>query len=263
MEEVIKGNIKSKLKLLILSGIHGDEYNPCILLKFIKEDTTLINFLKDKYKSITFLYNVNTNGIMNNTRESINIDLNRLYSYDFSDIDNIKSLINKSTHIIDLHSSPHCDNFILINKTNTANSYVEFALNNNIKYLLYSQYNQFTIKHQSQLLNKISITFEMNGLNKITINDVINAKHEIDKILYNLHNIIIKEETPKYQHQKSINAQFDGIHYIFNNELVCFSIDGITNSCLIEDGFIITYPIKGYYKKDESVIILQPINKIK
>jgi succinylglutamate desuccinylase len=64
MEEVIKGNIKSKLKLLILSGIHGDEYNPCILLKFIKEDTTLINFLKDKYKSITFLYNVNTNGIM-------------------------------------------------------------------------------------------------------------------------------------------------------------------------------------------------------
>lgn len=262
MKEIFNGNIDSDKKLLILSGIHGNEYNPCILLQYIKNDKILIEFLQKKFNTITFFYNINEIGIINNTRENIHIDLNRIYSYDFSIIEDIKNLINESTHIVDLHSSPHCSNFILINETNTANSYVEFAINNNINYLLYNQYNQYTIKHQSQLLDKISITFEMNGIDKITINDVIGAKIEIDKILYNIHNININFSQSKYLHLLPIEAKTNGMYYLHNNKLMCNDLYGITTVENIENNFIATYPIKGYYKKGEIVLLLQPQNNI-
>ena len=54
-------------------------------------------------------------------------------------------LFNDNDVIIDVHSSPRCCEFILLNQDETTNSYVEFALKHDIKYLIrYSDTN--TIK---------------------------------------------------------------------------------------------------------------------
>lgn len=264
--EVILGNKKSKKTLLILSGIHGNEYVPCILANNISKNNEIIDFLKKEYKKITFFNNINKEGLTNNTREYINIDLNRLYQYDFTLVDTIKSLIDESTHIIDLHSSPHCDNFILINNTDTANSYVEYAINNGINYLIYDQYNSFTIKHQSQLKNKISVTFEMNGIDYINYNNVTNAEEQILKILKTFHTLNIKNSNPIYKSQTTINAIENGLYYINNNrQLVCLTLDNneYIYDIVLEKDFIATYPVKSYYKKNESILLIQEHNQIK
>ena len=81
---VINGNKNSPNTLLILTGIHGNEYSPCILSNKICNNIELISELKRHYNEIIFLSNINKEGLVNNTREFINIDLNRIYQYDFS-----------------------------------------------------------------------------------------------------------------------------------------------------------------------------------
>lgn len=262
---VINGNKNSPNTLLILSGIHGNEYSPCILSNKICNNIELISELKQHYNEIIFLSNINKEGLVNNTREFINIDLNRIYQYDFSTIDSIKKAIEKSTHIIDLHSSPHCDNFILINNTNTANSYVEYAIENDINYLIYDQYNDYTIKHQTQLQNKISITFEMNGINFISIDNILNAEIQLNKILKTFHTINVVKSYPKYKSQTIITAIEDGLHYINEHkQLVCLTLDNIEHiyNIIVDKDFIATYPIKSYYKKSETIILIQKYNQL-
>lgn len=263
--KIILGNPKSKKRLLVLAGVHGNEYTPCIVLNNIMQNESIISLLREQYKSITFIYNVNNDGLKNNTREYTAIDLNRIYQYDFSLIDKIKDLVKESTHIIDLHSSPHCGNFILINQTDTANSYVEYAINNGLNYLIYNQYSTLTIKHQSQLLNKISVTFEMNGIDFVNFNNVKSAQIELEKLITTFHTIKIAKEEPKYKPQTMINAIQDGIYYVNQfNELNCLTLGNVrhTYKILDDNDYIATYPIKGYYTTGEMVLLVQKHNNI-
>ena len=92
-------------------------------------------------KKITIINAINKNGIVKNTRDipnSSTSDLNRMFNYEVSV--NIKEELEKQIKehdiIIDIHSSPKCDNFVLLNQDENTNSYVKYCIKNDINYLI-------------------------------------------------------------------------------------------------------------------------------
>jgi predicted deacylase len=137
--KTFKGNNEEGKNILIISGVHGDEITPIFCTKLLQErlvKKTIVNV-----NSITIVSAVNKNGIKNNTRDITkkqSNDLNRLFTSDEQEdyVTILKNLIDGNDVIIDIHSSPNCTEFLLINQDFYANSYVEFCIKNDIKYFV-------------------------------------------------------------------------------------------------------------------------------
>ena len=136
--------------ILVLTGVHGNEISPVYAGYLLKK----FDFDKSKFKKLTILNAVNTDGIKNNIREipdNKTSDLNRMFKVDLDNnisVDELTKLFNDNDVIIDVHSSPSCCEFILLNQDETTNSYVEFALKMILNIL-------FVIPIQTQLKNMV------------------------------------------------------------------------------------------------------------
>jgi succinylglutamate desuccinylase len=188
-----------ELDILILTGVHGDEKTPLYLgWKLL----TFVDRLKQSYNKLTIINAVNKVGIIQNTRELPNThtnDLNRKFNNDSPDIfKELKSQIELHDVVIDIHSSPLCSEFILINQDEYANSYVEYALANDIKYLLRYSAND-TIKSYCQELGKIAFTVEINRTDVIDVESALIGLILIDKLIDNIDSFVINEDAPKYK----------------------------------------------------------------
>lgn len=202
------GNNPDGKSILIISGVHGDELTP-IFTSHILSQTFLdkpINLNVANVKHITICNAVNTVGVEYHTRELPNTsttDINRMLSNrpKSFELKQFKNLIDTHDVIIDLHSSPKCTEFLLINQNQYADSYVEFAKMLGMRYLVrYSATD--TIKKYAIEQNKISLTLEMNGLNYIDFDSANRSADMIAVIIDNidLFNLNIKEPThPTYE----------------------------------------------------------------
>ncbi len=200
-----------KYKILILTGIHGNELTPIhcgFLLNKQKWDIS-------KFKTLKIINAINVNGIKECVRD-ISVDkskdLNRMFSND--DKTNLSEELKKEFEnfdvIIDIHSSKNCTEFILINNDEYANSYVEFSEKFNVKYLLRYN-NNSTIKKYGLNLGKIAFTIELNKMDNIDFESSNKGLELVNTIINNIENFEIKKEVPKYKTYKEISFYKEGI----------------------------------------------------
>lgn len=209
MKTIIKGEGKDK-SLLLLSGLHGNEYTPLYVLNLLKSGDFFNSIIKH-YKVITIVECFNDYGIRNNIRAfKANDDFNRIFCKN-TYIESLKELIDSHTHIVDIHASPNCIEMVLINQNKQANSYVEYCLKNNIKYTLWEEGSQFSIKQHSIDQGKIAFTVECNGISLVDNKSADKTILLIKRLLKNLHKLKVEDSIPKYLPAYNICASAEGV----------------------------------------------------
>lgn len=207
----IKGKNKKGKKILIISGVHGNELTSIYCTYLL----TKCNYTDFNFKSITIISSINIDGVIKNTREIPNNsteDLNRMFKSE--DIINYKNelekYIKKNNIIIDIHTSPKCDNFVLLNQDEYTNSYVDFCNKNDIHYLIrYSSAN--TIKKYCIDLNKITFTLELNKMDYIDYNSAENGKNVVMKIIKNCNSFNNKKSKPIHKTYIELQTYKEGL----------------------------------------------------
>jgi len=270
-KEIIGKNNKGK-NILIIAGVHGNELTSiycAYLLSMYEYD----NF---DFKKITIINSINKIGIIKNEREIPNTstsDLNRMFSKEENvDIKEfLEKEINEHDIIIDIHTSPKCDNFVLLNQDKSTNSYVDYCEKNNINYLIrYSSAN--TIKKYCIDFNKICFTLELNMIDYIDFDSAESGKEIILKIIQN-NEINIKKEEPKYKSYIELQTYKSGLFIIdkkcgdiiTKNDVVGSILDLDTHElyqikCMLDGKYrIICFGITNYVDGNNSICFLQPL----
>ena len=271
--EVLGKNNTGK-NILIISGVHGNELTPIYCTYLLSK----MDYSNYDFKKITIISCINNNGVVQNTREVPNTstsDLNRMFNVieTINEKDELENQIKDNDIIVDIHSSPKCVNFVLLNQDENTNSYVEFCNKNNINYLIrYSTAN--TIKKYCLDLNKISFTLELNMLDYIDEISAKNAKDIVLKIIDNCNNIIINKQEPKYNIYVELQTYKVGL-FIENKkcgDIIKYkeTIGSILNidtlklsdvKCTLKGNYrIICFGTTNYVDGSNSICFLQPIN---
>ena len=269
----ISGKNNLGKNILIISGVHGNELTPIYCTYLLSK----IDYSNYDFKKITIISSINNNGIVKNTRDIPNVstsDLNRMFNIveRIDEKDEIGKHIKDNDIIIDIHSSPKCDNFVLLNQDDNTNSYVEFCEKNNINYLIrYSTAN--TIKKYCLDLNKISFTLELNMINYIDYTSAKNGKDIVLKVIENCNNILIQKQEPKFKTYIELQTYKVGL-FIENKKcgdiIKCNDIIGsILNietmeltdvKCKFDGKYrIICFGETNYVDGSNSICFLQPI----
>lgn len=270
----IQGNNYSKGKnILVMSGVHGDELTPvyCSYLLSKKE------FNLNSFKKLTIISSINPKGVEQNTREmpsNHTSDLNRMFdSSDYIDIKGeLKNLFDINDVIIDIHSSPKCDDFVLLNQDEVTNSYVNFCNKLGIHYLIrYSNSN--TIKKYCLDKGKISFTLELNQMSYIDKKSAHNGVDIILNIIQNINSLKLQKEEPHFDDYIELKTYKKGLliprvscgdiikegyHIADIIDLETFNIESIN---LKNKGMyrVICFGVSDYIDANKSVCFLQPL----
>lgn len=270
-KEIIGNNNKGK-NILIIAGVHGNELTSIYCAYLLsKYDYTNFNF-----KKITIVNSINKIGVIKNQREIPNTatsDLNRMFNLE--DTIDIKEVLEKEIKehdiIIDIHTSPKCDNFVLLNQDDNTNSYVDYCEKNNINYLIrYSSTN--TIKKYCIDLDKISFTLELNMMDYIDFDSAEKGKEIVLNIIKN-NNFSIKKEEPKYESYVELQTYKAGLFIsekicgdvITKNDIVGSILDLDTQEiytvkCMFNGKYrIICFGSANYVDANNSICFLQPL----
>lgn len=179
--------------VLLIAGVHGDEITPVYtlakMIQYIKNfDGNIDNipFFKN-IKQLTILNGINMSGMIKSQRDVFNdntLDLNRLLITD--DNSNSKSILKEHVDnndiVIDIHSSPNCTEFVLIDIDEYTNSIKKWCDLSNVQYAFrYSGAN--TIKRYCLENNKYGLTLEINQMKTIDFDSSENALNIIFKLL--------------------------------------------------------------------------------
>ncbi len=175
----LKGS--GKKKVLLLSGVHGEELTPLAALNQLHD-----RLPKTCYKSITFIFGVNIPGI---TQRERNFDpprsanVNRMLTLDsYSPTEMLKKEIDKHDIVIDVHSSPSINEFVLFDKDEYAKGLVAWCNKAKVKYACrYSVGN--TIKKYCLALGKTAITLELNALDVIDFDSAKKGALMVQRLL--------------------------------------------------------------------------------
>ena len=266
-----KNNIGKNI--LIISGVHGNELTP-IYCSYI---LTKIDYSQFDFKKITIITAINKDGIIENSRDISNnstSDLNRMLKSDvyINICDELEQNIKDNDIIIDIHSSPKCDNFLLLNQDENANSYVDFCIKNDISYLLrYSSAS--TIKKYGLDLNKISFTLELNMLDYIDESSATKGKDIVLKIIEKCNDLVIHKQEPKYNTSVDLLTYKSGLFLSYKQcgDIIKYNdiIGSIINMDTLElteikcglNGIfrIICFNITNYVDSRNSIYMLQPV----
>ena len=184
------------MKILIISGTHGNE------MSAVQVGIQLNNYYKHD-NNVTVVPMLNESGIRNNSREvqtyqEATKDLNRSFKEEeisYTDtIKKVKELIAQHDFIIDIHNSPRCSNFCLIDAGKKEQEITNLISASGVKYA--SRFSTGgTIKDYCNRIGKTGITYEFSGMTtlnnkeycEIAENDI---KNIINKINENDNNIV-------------------------------------------------------------------------
>ena len=170
----------SNLKILITSGVHGNEQTAVLSVYMLAKK--LESFTGDT--EFNFIHGVNRTGLTNNCREtedentSTN-DFNRMFATEsaFSVQDRFKEVcdaISDCDIVIDVHNSPACSNCVLISNNKYAKRQHEWFTTNGISSII-RESNTDTIKKYATEHDKLGITVEMG-----VMSSTVNMKEVID-----------------------------------------------------------------------------------
>lgn len=260
---VVKGT--GEKILLVTSGLHGNEYTAIQAVSIVAQMMSFTDAVLKNFKEIRFIECINEYGIVNNVREN-KIDMNRIFTSDKSSIELIKQEVDEADYIIDIHSSPSCTEFALINQNRFANAYVEFCIQHSIKYAVWTAGSPGTVKSYGIPQGKVTFTVECNGIGYVDITSAANTAKIIINIIKNIHTFVHKDEMPKYQTLVAVNSPIDGIACKWSNTKA--RVIHINEPKHVEIEYINpkthTYICfnEGYISCGDAIAYTQPIEKI-
>lgn len=246
--------------LLLISGVHGNEYTPIEALFQLEKDEEYTNQLLKTYKKVTFLHAVNEHGIKNNVRDyDANTDLNRIFSVDTIKNDLIEHVFD-ADYVIDIHSSKDCTEFVLLNNNEYVKSYIKYCDDNDIKYAVWEGSDN-TIKSYAIKNNKIAFTVECNGLNTVNHKSLLKTMKLIKKLTLNKMRPPVASSTlESSQLLKTITSPNDGI--LVWTDKNSFFIRGLNGSVLYSfvngDYNIILRNTNGFVQNGHYIFQHQP-----
>lgn len=152
-----------KNRILIITGTHGNEQSA------VQLGLTLVNEYRNE-GHIDVIPFLNLPGLISNTREvssTSTTDLNRSFGDEEESyaeiVKRLKQDIRHYDYVIDIHNSPRCANFCLIDKGSRANQIANICKEAGVEYATrYS--NGGTIKDYAIQKGKIGITYEFAGM---------------------------------------------------------------------------------------------------
>lgn len=267
-----KGQNEKGKNIIVLSGVHGNELTPIYSTYLLsKSDFSLLDFNK-----LTIISSINRQGIIKNSRDIPNTttnDINRMFTTEETiDFDDFVKILEENDVIIDVHSSPWCTEFLLINQDERANSYVEFCNKLNISYAIRFSSNN-TIKKFCLDKNKISFTLELNGLNYIDKNSGENGENIITKIVKNIEMFENKPSEPEFEVCSEFFTYKEGLFLptkrcgenIEKNEILGYiiNLETFEESKIIMNKSgkfkIICYGDTNYIDSNNPICLLQPL----
>lgn len=254
---------KGSGKLLLISGVHGNEYTPIEALFQLEKDSTYLNSLKEIYEQIVFLHAVNEYGIKNNTREyDGNTDLNRIYGDDKT-LEVLKKWISLSEYIVDVHASKNCTEFVLINNDSFVKDYVDFCQSLGVKYAVWEG-SKNTIKSYANQNNKIAFTIECDGIETVNHKSLLKTMKLIKKITLNkIINLTKTQNLEEHSTLQTVTSKHNGF-LIWTNKTNYFirDINGEileTSNIEKDDQTIILRNPSGYIKENDYLYQYQPL----
>ncbi len=277
-----------KGKILIISGVHGDETTPVYLTHLIMEAKSKSIFKDyEDYEVLTVVNAVNPDALKAKTRsftdKTDQKDVNRvLGSLTNDSIPEIKKelfdLIKEHDLIIDVHSSPDVVNeFVLIDANTVGSFYVDFCNKFGIPWVARTiKIN--TIKSFAINQGKLAFTLELNGINFTDKASALKGLRIIDNIIKGAVKITNRYKTTffpgkpfVYQDYIDIKSKYEGILEILGDayrkkgEIIAvvhqFSgYDYIVAPC---DCLVFQSLNLKYVGVGESAIWVQPTTKIK
>lgn len=257
-------NGKGKGSLLLLSGLHGNEYTGMAVLHEFLRSNDFEQTIK-KFETITVVQYFNDYGIKNNCREfEANNDYNRIFGQDTSKIELLKELVDSHDYIVDIHTSPNCSTFVLLNNNNTANSYVQYCKDYNIPYALAESNSTNTVKQYALDKGKIAFTLECNKLGIVDIDSMYNTLAVLEIILYAIKKLTVIESETKFKPIEVVKSPRSGIVYQTSYK-TCKIVDIETDEEFLFEfnpnlHHIVTFHSTGYINAGEDLSFLQPRN---
>ncbi len=266
-------NKDSQNKVLIISSVHGDEVTPLrtvwLLNDYFKKEK-ISRF--SKINSITTVMGANHIGIKNNERKIVppnhKGDINRMFDedYEYDAFEELKKLIDEHNIIIDIHSSSRINEFALVDIDGYADFILKWLKKSNVDYACRYAVSDGTIKKYALKNNKIGITIELNGLEKIDfasaskgemmiINMIDNINFEMKedfKIPYNIKYIdeMYEIEDIKAGYEGILLEKFQGGANVKRGtllaEIVDYEFKTIREIVAKYDAFIVSFPSYHY-----------------
>jgi predicted deacylase len=187
-KKVIMGSNPDGKKILILGGVHGDELTPIYTLSNMVKNE---KFNKEDISKLTILNAVNVSALKKSQREFHNEnsnDLNRLLisneTPNSSDvIKELKTYIEQADVVIDVHSSPNCTEFALIDIDQYTNTINSWCLESDVTTVFrYSAAN--TIKRYCLEQGKLAVTLEVNKMKLIDFESSERLEKDIHSLIY-------------------------------------------------------------------------------
>jgi len=271
----IKGNVLAGKKILVISGVHGNELTPIMTTHLLTQSELDLDL--DKFQSLTIITGANNDAINSNTRDipnSTTSDLNRMFKNTppFSIKDELRKHLDANDVIIDIHSSPSCTEFVLLNQDENTNSYVEFCKEHLINYTIrYS--GAETIKKYCLSRNRIAFTLELSGIGYVDYTSAYQGKIITKNIIENCSNFVVRQEEPVYSPYVELYTYKSGIfsrngcmgHMVEEGDIIGALLDLDTlDTSLIKSPFkgmhqVICYGVSDYVDANSPICLLQPI----
>lgn len=238
-------------KILVICGTHGNE------LSAVKMGIRLNKMFKS-IENIDIIPFNNKSALKNGTRESFqlinNYDLNRtLFSNEnetHSEIsEKLKECIKNYDIIIDIHNSPRCGNFFLIDDDSYKYELQQLALYAGVQYIIRSNTSN-TIKKYCNQIGKLGFTYEFRGMD--TGDNLHNINKAFRDILAFINNIAdqqkfkIPEILPEYNLREVVSHSEGFVDFYTNLNQICEK-DSII-ACIIDEMGEIIQEIKAPYR---------------
>jgi len=177
-------------RILIISGTHGNEHSAA------RVGMRLASYYKDLDVDIKIIPWINEQGLFSNTREvssnASTLDLNRGFKESFGSfneiIETFKASLGDYDYVIDIHNSPRCGNFCLLDMGRNNEIITSLCHDAGVAYA--SRYSTGgTIKDYVNSQGKIGITYEFPGMDTqhshrdsdAALKDIIRLVHSINK----------------------------------------------------------------------------------
>lgn len=272
--KTIEGRNNFGKNVLIIAGVHGDELTPVFAVgNMIK--ISAFEDMKDKFSKITFINGLNISGLRNKTREissDSTQDINRMLSnetpIEYTEI--LKKHIDKSDVVIDIHSSPTCANFALVDIDEYTESIMDWCVEADVKCAFrYSGAN--TIKRYCLEKGKLAVTLEINRMNTVDKSSADDCIRMVRWLVEKSENIVLEKREPKISEpMREVKTYHEGIinHYKKNGEYVSkgavvaevfdFGMDKIGEIKPETSGWVVCQPNNDYVKRGDTVFLIQP-----
>lgn len=179
-KQVFLSRKESGPKILVISGIHGDESQAVVSVLKLADAISKLSCdpssVFSHVASYTFLHAVNDFGLAQHTRENLYQkesetpqDLNRLFKAEFSTPtelkDTISTAITDADIVIDVHNSPLCKNCFLVDYDSNADKILSLVGRTSLTPLVRTvNTNAGTVKSKALSMGKIGFTVELNGM---------------------------------------------------------------------------------------------------